>query len=267
MDGHNHSPPIYTPPARTTCLFCDTISPNYPQLHTHMKSIHQFDCPSLEDYDMYFDLWKMNCQEVPVQYLRRLLEVQQRERDDGGFKRKCLYCEIKVKTSREMYLVHLEEVHGLFIAQYNDLVHVDFLLDVLQSKIERFECLYCSLTFKNKLVYKTHVRKKKHYKIHAEDPFYQKFFINNYLNTEGEDLKFNEFPEFQEIDEDWEDWVGSVHIECRCLFCEHVSDSTTSCVTHMNDEHHFDLIQISKKLSDVHQYIKLINYIRSSVLF
>ena len=74
------------------------------------------------------------------------------------------------------------------------------------------------------------------------------------------------------IDSDQSDWSSAEEIDDEqqlqqfltiCLFCDQTFKSVDVCLTHLNQHHNFNLIELCRlNKFDCIKYIKLINYIR-----
>jgi hypothetical protein len=60
-------------------------------------------------------------------------------------------------------------------------VFVDELLDRLQERLEKLQCLFCGNLFPDRPTLKEHMRKKQHKTINPKNTEYDKFYMINYL--------------------------------------------------------------------------------------
>eukprot|EP01112_Ceratiomyxa_fruticulosa_P015885 TRINITY_DN4741_c0_g1_i2.p1 TRINITY_DN4741_c0_g1~~TRINITY_DN4741_c0_g1_i2.p1 ORF type:complete len:326 (-),score=69.99 TRINITY_DN4741_c0_g1_i2:102-1079(-) len=121
--------------------------------------------------------------ELQQHKLDAILKQQQFERTDNTFARICLFCPVKFhgEGARVRLFYHMFQIHGFNIGQPDNLVDINELLDLLQSKIDALQCIYCEKTFKSPPVLKLHMRKKKHFKISPKNKIYDRFYVVNYL--------------------------------------------------------------------------------------
>jgi len=201
---------------------------------------------------------------IRMENLEQLLAKQDRERKSENSLRKCLFC--SETGNRTSLFGHMLERHKFNIGSPDNLVNLDELMDILEGKINRLQCLYFERLFKNLKVLKQHMRKKKHMRINSQNKFYDRFYIVNYLepgkNWE-ELLKENDDDEEAERD-DWDDWKEELSETSSCLFCSRISTSVEENLTHIGFAHNFDIIKFVDDFDD-HAYIRLINYIRKKV--
>ena len=70
------------------------------------------------------------------------------------------------------------------------------------------------------------------------------------------------------MDEDVDDWVDEDDIapDCLCPFCTDQFPTAVATFLHCREKHDFDIVRMSERhLLDCISFIKLINYIRSTV--
>jgi hypothetical protein len=113
--------------------------------------------------------------------LQVLLKIQQSEREDNNFKRKCLFCNDVFVGNRSILFKHMFDSHHFNIGQPDNIVFINDLLDLLQSKIDKLQCIYCERYFKNSTAFRDHMRKKHHKKINSKNQLYDRFYMINYL--------------------------------------------------------------------------------------
>lgn len=93
------------------------------------------------------------------------------------------------------------------------------------------------------------MRKKRHLRVHPKNPRYDRFYVVNYTQAGfapsrvSEAISRNQIEANDEEDETWEDWIDDEvdRVKTLCLFCDDVSNGVSSCLTHMANEHLFDL--------------------------
>ena len=120
-----------------------------------------------------------------------------------------------------MLFEHMNELHHFHIGHVDNLVNVHKLLDLLEEKLSRYvrisislvyayvctltlptslvcvfcccwhcycnlgvsrvECIYCEKTFKNHVVLRLHMRKKRHFRLSPRNSEWDQFYLVNYL--------------------------------------------------------------------------------------
>lgn len=213
--------------------------------------------------------------------LRRLEEVlscQQREREDRTFNRQCLFCRYRTKGNRAKLVHHLYTIHHLNLGSPDNLVFVSEYLDVLEGKLKRNECIYCEKTFPDHPTLSEHMRKKQHREVNPKNNYYDRFYVINYLELGkkwlevlAEDFEDNT-PTFvdseeEEEEESWNEWQEDAEDENEmtavCLFCDEAYQEAPKLLSHMNEEHHYDLKSIfAEGHLKFYDRVKFINYIR-----
>ncbi|XP_067934117.1 zinc finger protein 277-like isoform X2 [Watersipora subatra] len=113
--------------------------------------------------------------------LKKILNLQQLEREDNSKSWCCLFCGELITGNRSLILGHMKSEHNFNIGHPDNLVHVEAFLNKLHDKLDRLLCLYCEKTFKDKLTLKEHMRKKLHKKLNPRNQEYDKFYLINYL--------------------------------------------------------------------------------------
>ncbi|XP_072519560.1 zinc finger protein 277 [Salminus brasiliensis] len=197
--------------------------------------------------------------------LEEVLEQQQRERDDDGFQRTCMFCTEEFIGNRSLLLNHMAREHSFSIGLPDNIVYCTEFLDTLERKLDNMQCLYCEKTFRDKTTLKDHMRKKQHRRINANNHDYDRFYVINYLELgkTWEEVQSEDDRELlEEEDDDWSDWQA--HPVCAvCLFCEQQEETMEKIYTHMQKDHEFDLHKLKTDLNlKFYQQVKLVNYIR-----
>ncbi|KJE90940.1 hypothetical protein CAOG_02165 [Capsaspora owczarzaki ATCC 30864] len=113
--------------------------------------------------------------------LASVLEQHSKEREDTSFSHPCLFCRFCETGNRSLLLDHMHQSHGFSIGLPDNLVFIRDYLTVLQNKLDRLQCLYCEKVFKSRDVLKSHMRKKKHIRVHPQNKEYDRFYMINYL--------------------------------------------------------------------------------------
>ncbi|KAM4619198.1 zinc finger protein 277 [Polymixia lowei] len=200
--------------------------------------------------------------------LEEILEQQQRERDDNSFHGVCMFCSQEFTGNRSSLLNHMAREHSFSVGLPDNIVYCTEFLDLLQSKLDNLQCLYCEKTFRDKNTLKDHMRKKAHRRINASNRQYDRFYVINYLEL-GKTWEEVQSEDDRELvdneDDDWSDWQA--HPVCAvCLFCEQQSETMDKIYRHMEEAHGFDLHRLKTELNlRFYQQVKLVNYIRREI--
>lgn len=197
--------------------------------------------------------------------------------------------------TRHGYLKHLSQQHNLQLGNPQNLVFVDRLINKIEEKLSSLQCIYCEKTFPDRNTLKEHMRKKIHKRINPHNKNYDEFYIINYLEEEqnwqmlekeqdhyavntGNNLllsvhttffvQFNlKSAEFKfsgtNSDDEYEDWCERED-QISCLFCTSKETNINNLCLHIDAEHDFDFVEITKNF-DFYQKIKLVNYIRKQM--
>ncbi|XP_054632693.1 zinc finger protein 277 [Dunckerocampus dactyliophorus] len=200
--------------------------------------------------------------------LEEVLEQQQKEREDCSFHRICMFCNDEFTGNRSSLLNHMAREHSFSIGLPDNIVYCEELLDMLQSKVDNLQCLYCEKTFRDKTTLRDHMRKKAHRRINANNHQYDRFYVINYLELgkTWEEVQSEDDRELvDDEDDDWSDW-RSHPVSVVCLFCDHQSETMEQIYTHMKEIHGFDLHQLRAQLNlRFYQQVKLVNFIRRQI--
>ncbi|XP_066996623.1 zinc finger protein 277 [Anabrus simplex] len=205
-------------------------------------------------------------------HLKRLewiLQQQEGERKQN-ISRHCLLCGLDFTGLRTDYFSHLINKHHLKLGSPENLVFTDELLDVIDEKLSREECLFCGRIFKSHHVLKEHMRKKQHKRINPNNKAFDKYFIVNYLEIgknweqiQGE----KDDSDSAEESSSWSDWEDDGETPpIVCLYCDYASLRFECVLDHMKSEHGFDYDKISRHPPlPFYEQVKLVNYIRQQV--
>ncbi|XP_004931818.1 zinc finger protein 277 [Bombyx mori] len=204
--------------------------------------------------------------------LRKLLERHQFEREDKNFIRECLFCRYTSNTTRVHYLSHLYEKHNFHIAKPDNLIFIDDLINTLDSKLEKLQCIYCEGHFNDRSVLKEHMRKKGHKRINAENKEYDKYFLVNYIgdqdkkNITNRNTNQNAYERDSNVDSDpeWSEWTEDNGPLITCLLCDHTETEYEYILTHMDTKHEFSFMDATNGL-DFYQKVKIVNFIRRQI--
>ena len=181
-----------------------------------------------------------------------MLSVQEKERQTSSTITKCLFC--KIELERSCIFKHMYGRHAFNVGFSENLVHVSEMLSHLTTKLDSNACLFCEKIFKNPLVLKEHMRKKKHLKINPKNHEYDRFYIINYVEPgrNWKDRELTQVDEDETVDWDADDDGEEVLNEpTMCLFDDHVFDNVEDTYKHMKESHKFDLKGIKKDMSNL----------------
>jgi hypothetical protein len=78
----------------------------------------------------------------------------------------------------------LESEHSFFPGQIHNLVRINQFFYTLRQKLDQKQCIYCEKIFKDSLVLRKHMRKKKHFRVNPRNPLYDQFYIINYSDSD-----------------------------------------------------------------------------------
>lgn len=201
--------------------------------------------------------------------LEYVLEVQQQERTDTSFSRDCLFCKKHFEGHLHELFDHMTSEHHVNIGQPDNIVFGNELLDLIEEKLHKFQCLFCEKEFKDWAVLKEHMRKKQHKRINPKNMSYDKFYIINYLelgkNWEAVQAE-SDAPDPSAMGEDeWKDWEEEGP-GAKCLFCDTTSLDLKVLLEHMKEIHSFDFHEVKTKLQlSFYKQVKLVNFIRRRV--
>ncbi|RVE47337.1 hypothetical protein evm_008018 [Chilo suppressalis] len=212
--------------------------------------------------------------------MEKLLERHQFEREDQSYERECLFCRFVSIGTRAMYLNHLYEKHNFHIAKPDNLIFIDDLINMVATKLEKLQCIYCEGHFKDRTILKEHMRKKGHKRINPENKEYDKFFLVSYTGdkpkTTLRPFKSNtkihapqKLPDCDhesnaDSDPEWSDWTEENGPLITCLICEHTETEFNTVLSHMENQHEFSFAKVTEGLDFYHK-IKIVNYIRRQI--
>jgi len=209
--------------------------------------------------------------------LCKILDEQQAERADNEFSRSCLFCKVMFHGNRAELFKHMAVDHSFNVGNPDNIVHAAEFIDLIKSRLDNFVCLFCEKEFKDWNILKDHMRKKGHKRIDPKNKEYDKYYLINYLDPGKPWKEVQNEPEYEkeEINEDddtycnekeWEDWVDPKAMVSLCLFCSKTDDDVNNIVSHMKNEHEFDLHALKVQLGlNFYNQVKIVNYIRKQV--
>ncbi|XP_044743049.1 zinc finger protein 277 isoform X2 [Chrysoperla carnea] len=220
--------------------------------------------------------------ELQQNRLEKVLEQHRKERADNDFQRECWFCHIKYVGSRSGFISHLSESHNMQLGQPEKLVFTTDLLNVIEGKLNNFQCIYCEKIFKDRNVLKEHMRKKMHKRINPEDKNYDKFYLVNYMEIgktwQNKQKKFHKNSQAPinksrsidndsddaDTDSDWSEWNEEYVTNIHCLFCDLIESDFDLILNHMTTKHHFNFMEITGDFK-FYDKIRLVNYIRRQI--
>ncbi|XP_014677907.1 PREDICTED: LOW QUALITY PROTEIN: zinc finger protein 277-like [Priapulus caudatus] len=163
--------------------FCGVIKTNSKENYLGQEEYYFLLCDVLpEDKELREKLQRKKLEDVLIQ--------QEKERTNSSFSRGCLFCKNQFSGSRgrQELLNHMAHLHGFSLGLPDNLVFTDELLDLLQDRVTKLYCLCCEKVFKDRMVLKEHMRKKKHKQLNPNNPEYDKFYVINYMGL-GKDWR------------------------------------------------------------------------------
>ncbi|KAK6625145.1 hypothetical protein RUM43_005436 [Polyplax serrata] len=292
---------------KCTCPLCDRlfdVTSERDDLYAHLYTDHKMviaDAQLITSTKGYFDYWKVRFSQEPLTnfctvmtmenenyyllsdvhpedlQLRRglankrlewVLDYQKKEREDASFNRCCLFCRHVEKSSRSNYLTHLSYQHNLQLGRPDNLVFIDKLIDKIEEKLNKLECIYCEHTFKDRTVLKEHMRKKFHKRVNPKNKEYDRFYVVSYLEGGQQDDPEEPQPQdawaqWREEGSDWSDWQEEPS-PIVCLFCPFTCGEWDDVISHMLMQHKFCYSTTMGKLN-FYEQVKVVNYIRREI--
>lgn len=197
--------------------------------------------------------------------LEHVLQVQEFERTDRGYKRLCLFCKLNFEGTRADFVGHLESQHNLQLGNPQNLVFIEDLVEKIDENLNKLTCIYCNRVFPERNILKEHMRKKLHKRINPKNRDYDKYFIVNYLEPDKckraqKESDLATPPDESNKDEEYFDWNEKEDF-IICLLCDKRDTNINTLCLHMEADHEFDFAEITKNF-DFYQKVKLVNYIR-----
>jgi Zn ribbon nucleic-acid-binding protein len=216
--------------------------------------------------------------------LENLLQRHQFEREDKNYERECLFCRFVSIGTRVNYLNHLYEKHNFHIAKPDNLILIDDLINLVATKLEKLQCIFCEGYFKDRTILKEHMRKKGHKRINPDNKEYDKFFLVNYTGekpkpkssyksynsnsykSQNQPQPAADYEHDSNVDSDpeWSDWTEENGPLITCLLCEHAEKEYDSILNHMEKQHEFSFTNETLGLDFYHK-IKIVNFIRRQI--
>lgn len=214
--------------------------------------------------------------------LNYVVEQKERERSETRFSRQCIYCSKIIAGGVAISFHHLTFDHGFSIGNPDNIVFGEKLLNILQDKLQKLQCIYCEKVFKNHVILREHMRKKQHRCLNPKDTQYDRFYLLNYLKpgTPWEEVK-------QDLDSEsdrescsgredvcngpaeeqmWTDWRGEEVAPITCLFCHYTTTQIPGGLfQHMNQHHNFNF-ELQTSQLNFYQRVKVVNFIRSHII-
>ena len=205
-------------------------------------------------------------EKLQFEKLKKLLLRQEFERNDESFSRACPFCRRLFQGNRIILFNHMTIDHNFNIGHPDNIVNVRELLDAIQEKLDRVQCLFCEHSFPDRAVLREHMRKKGHRRLNPENKDFDKYYMINYLELGKNWLKLQSEPEKLDANsDDWSGWFEESQ-KAYCFFCKSSFTEAGKVYEHMNTDHGFDFIHMREEMHlSFYQQIKLINYIRRQV--
>ena len=198
--------------------------------------------------------------------LKKLLLRQEFERKDESFTRTCPFCSKLFQGNRLILFNHMTVDHNFNIGHPDNIVNVRELLDEIQSKLDKLQCLFCENVFRDRMTLREHMRKKGHRRLNPTNKEFDKYYMINYLELGKNWLVLqSESEKLEGSSDDWSGWFEEAQ-NAYCFFCKTSFDQAAKVYTHMKEVHEFDFLLMQQEMQlSFYQQIKLINYIRRRV--
>uniref|UniRef100_A0A8C2KNH1 Zinc finger protein 277 n=1 Tax=Cyprinus carpio TaxID=7962 RepID=A0A8C2KNH1_CYPCA len=229
----NENPP--TPPHHHQDCFCRDIMSQHNHLAHIASQAKICDCAGFQ----------------------KLLDQQQKERDDTTSHRSCMFCIEEFTgnrwpTTKYIYLNYIYIYTNTYLLQQK---YVNEFLDTLKWKLENMQCLYCEKTFRDKTTLKYHMRiKRQKLRLRSMKSLCWAVVMLQELGKTWEEVQSEDDRELFE-DEDDHIFNWQAHPVCAvCLFCEEQAEAMEKVYTHMEETHEFDLHKLKTDLSDTDSY-------------
>ncbi|CAH1395147.1 unnamed protein product [Nezara viridula] len=236
--------------------FCSTIVADIKKDGLPLKDKEYFLLSDVHDKDKFIR------EKLQTELLESALDQQKSEREDTNYSHGCLFCRQIIEPTRSEYLIHLSTQHNLQLGKPENLVYVDELIEILEQKMEKLQCIFCERTFKDRNVLKEHMRKKMHKRINPDNKVYDRFYIVNYKGSEKSWKKEKKRRDSAEDEPcDWSDWQETLTLSIVCLFCEESFSSWENVLNHMIHVHNFNYEDSTSEM-DFYEQVKLVNFIR-----
>jgi hypothetical protein len=225
------------------CLFCKTIAEDRASLFRHMFSTHSFNI-GLPDNLVY------------VSHFLDLLSEKLANL-------KCLYCERTFKSS-PVLRKHMRKKRHFRISPRNHQYDRFYIINYLEPGKD----------------WETLTNADKYFESDEEVQSRKSVYSNALTGTSLPQSVYSHGTFLTSLMEDdvdagWSDWdecdvtenVATSQDSCPCLFCDCVAVCAQECVTHMAEDHFFDLPKIQKERSlSLYQTLILINFLRKAAL-
>ncbi|XP_054155780.1 zinc finger protein 277-like [Oppia nitens] len=212
--------------------------------------------------------------------LESLLRQSQLEINDTEFSRQCLFCRRVFTENRSNLFRHLAADHNFNVGHPDNIVNCSQLLDELESRLGRLECLYCERTFKSWPILKEHMRKKGHKILNPDNRQYDRYYLINYLSPEKDwrevkleadddryDRNYRNYrnnnnsggdEEDNDDSNEWDDWTADM----RTAIADTVTTTTAAAAAAAADDHciclfcRFEspILQLKTHLNTVHGF-------------
>lgn len=237
-----------------------------PKTTVDQETLYEINPDSLEE-DMKIR------HELQQTKLKEILSIQEQERNGVALlPRACLFCRVEAENRTSLFR-HMFSEHGFNIGLPDNLVNVEEFLTKLEDKLNEDRCLYCDKVFKDALVLRKHMRKKKHFKVHPCNHTYDRFYVINYaepgknwqaLEKEKEEDKPRVAQDAASAsDASWDAWEEEEFDSTKSLFDDSLFDSPEAALDYDNKTYGFDFEKLCISLDlNFYQSVVLVNYIR-----
>ena len=227
------------------------------------------DIGKSEDYYLLCDALpedKKIREQLQFDKLKKLLLRQEFERKDETFSHPCPFCNKIFKGNRLILFDHMNKDHSFNIGHPDNIVNVHELLDDIQAKLTKLQCLFCENIFRDRFALREHMRKKGHRQLNPLNKDFDKYYMINYLELgKNWQIMQGESERLDGSSDDWSGWYEEIQ-KAFCFFCDVSYDKSEKVYEHMKDEHGFDFVSLRQEMQlSFYQQIKLINYVRRQV--
>ncbi|KAG9394679.1 C2H2 type zinc-finger (2 copies) [Carpediemonas membranifera] len=201
-------------------------------------------------------------------YRASALDAQEAERTQPLKPSKCVMCTEPLSTDKTAALEHLLDVHGLRCGQPNNLVFVEDMFDLIRGVTMDKVCIYCNGQFQNNQSLRSHLRKKRHARLHPSDSRFDRFYMKNYLTALAPppETGYRSPEPLPDSSEDEYEEPSLPGPAVPCFICEAAVGSVSALDGHCLSEHGVDLSRWRAAVAALGTYdrISFINHLRTT---